>query len=101
MFNMILHFKFIYIIHKNYNCDNLNSPPNCAFTHIICLIETKIHHASIDVHKFINSLKYSYISIHDGHGLMMMYDIHMHLDSFNTITNDGLEYIVATFNINT
>ncbi len=30
-----------------------------------------------------------------------MYDIHMHLDSFNTITNDGLEYIVATFNTNT
>jgi hypothetical protein len=33
--------------------------------------------------------KYSYISIHDGHGLMMMYDIHMHLDSFNTIISDG------------
>jgi len=52
-------------------------------------IETIIHYVSIDVHKFINSLKYSYISIHDGHGLMMMYDIHMHLDSFNTITSDG------------
>jgi hypothetical protein len=39
--------------------------------------------------------------IHDGHGLMMMYDIHMHLDSFNTITNDGSEYISTTFNINT
>jgi hypothetical protein len=23
----------------------------------------------------------------------MMYDIHMHLDSLNMITNDGLEYI--------
>jgi len=53
------------------------------------------------VHKFINSLKYSYISIHDHHGLMMMYDIHMHLDSFNTITNDGSEYITSIFNINT
>jgi len=31
----------------------------------------------------------------------MMYDIHMHLDFFNTIINDGLKYIVATFNINT
>jgi hypothetical protein len=30
-----------------------------------------------------------------------MYDIHMHLDSFNTITNDGLEYIATTFNTNT
>jgi hypothetical protein len=34
-------------------------------------------------------LKYSYISIHDSHGLMMMYDIHMHLNFFNIITNDG------------
>jgi hypothetical protein len=45
---------------------------------ILYLIEPRIHHASANVHKFINSSKYSYISIHDGHGLMMMYDIHMH-----------------------
>jgi hypothetical protein len=70
-------------------------------SHILCLIETKIHHASIDVHKLVNSLKYSYISIHDGHGLMMMYDIHMHLDSFNIIIIDGSKYIETTFNINT
>jgi hypothetical protein len=68
---------------------------------IIIFIETRIHHASTYVQKLINSLKYSYISIHDGHGLMMMYDIHMHLDSFPTITNDNSEYIVATFNTNT
>ncbi len=54
-----------------------------------------------DVHKFMNSSKYSYVSIHDGHGLMMMYDIHMHLDSFNVTTNNGLEYIIMTFYINT
>jgi hypothetical protein len=70
-------------------------------SHILCLISTRIHHTSIDVHKFINVLKYSYISIHDGHGLMMMYDIHMHLDSFNTIVSDGLKYMATTFNINT
>jgi hypothetical protein len=58
-------------------------------SHILCLIETRIHHASIYVYKFTNLSKYSYILIHDGHGLMMMYDIHMHLNSFNTITNDG------------
>ncbi len=52
-------------------------------------IKTRIHHAATYVHKFINSSKYSYISIHGGHGLMIMYDIHMHLDSLNTITNDG------------
>ncbi len=31
---------------------------------------------------------------------MMMYDIHMHLDSFNSIISDGLKYITTTFNIN-
>ncbi len=63
---------------------DINNDHNLQMFHILCLIETKIHHASIDVHKFINSSKYSYISIHNSHGLMMMYDIHMHLDSFNT-----------------
>ncbi len=69
--------------------------------HVLYLIKTKIHHALIDVPKFINSWKNSYISIHDSHGLMMMYDIHMHLSSFNTITSDGSKYILATFNIHT
>jgi len=32
---------------------------------------------------------------------MMIYDIHMHLNSFNTITNDGSKYILTIFNINT
>ncbi len=80
---------------------DINHDHNLQMFHILCFIETKIHHASIDVPKFINSSKYSYISIHDGHGLMMMYDMHMHLDSFNTITSDGLKYIATTFNINT
>ncbi len=31
MFNMILHFKFIYNL-ENYKCDSPNSPLNCAFT---------------------------------------------------------------------
>ncbi len=53
------------------------------------------------MHKFINSSKYSYISIHDGHGLIMIYDIHMYLNSLNTITSDGSKYIEAIFNINT
>jgi hypothetical protein len=70
--------------------ENINHDHNVQMFHILCFIERRIHHASIDVHKFINSSKYS---IHDDHELMMMYDIHMHLDSFNTITNDGSEYI--------
>jgi hypothetical protein len=93
----------IQTLNTTYLCqhyENINHDHNHQMYHIFCLIETKIHRAS-NVYKFINSSKYSYISIHDGHGLMMLYDIHMHLDSFNSITNDGLQYIVTTFNINT
>jgi hypothetical protein len=79
---------------------NINHDHNLQMFHILFLIETRIHDASAYVHDFINSLKYSYISIHDGHELMMMYDIHMHLDSFNTIINDGSKYIII-FNTNT
>ncbi len=85
-------------LHQHYK--DINHDHNFQMSHILCLIETRIHHASIDVHKFINSLKYSHISIHDRHGLMMMYDIHMHLYSFNTVTSDGSKYIRSTFNIN-
>jgi hypothetical protein len=53
------------------------------------------------VHTFINSLKHLHVSIHDGHGLLMMYDIHMNLDSFKTTTIDGSKNIITTFNINT
>ncbi len=53
------------------------------------------------MHKFVDSSKYSYVSIYDGRGLMMMYDIHMHLDSFNVTTNNGSKYVKTTFNINT
>jgi hypothetical protein len=52
-------------------------------------------------HMCANLSKYSYISIHDGHGLMMMNDIHIDLNFFNTIASDGLEYITTTFNIYT
>jgi endonuclease/exonuclease/phosphatase family metal-dependent hydrolase len=30
----------------------------------------------------------------------MIHDIHMHLDSFNTIISDGSKYIATIFNIN-
>jgi hypothetical protein len=69
--------------------------------HISYFVKTQINHLWHDVHTFVNSLKYLYVSIHDGHGLMMMYDIHMNLDSFNTTTTDGSKYIITIFNINT
>ncbi len=81
--------------------EDINHDHNLQMFHILYLIKTRIHHASTYVHKFINSLKYSYISIHDDHGLIMMYDIHMHSYSFHTITSDGSKYIVTTLNTNT
>ncbi len=80
--------------------EDINHDHNLQMFHIWCPIETRIQHTSTNVHKFVDSSKYSYVSIHDGHGLMMMYDIHMHLDSFNVTTNNGSKYIKTTFNIN-
>jgi len=62
-------------LHQHY--EDINHENNLQMSHILCFIETIIHYASIDVHKFINSSKYSYIAIHDGHELTMIHDIHM------------------------
>jgi hypothetical protein len=86
-------------LHQHY--EDINHDHNLQMSHILFLIETRIHHAITYVHKYINSSKYSYISIHDGHGLMMKYDTHMHLNSFNIISNDGSRYITTIFNTNT
>ncbi len=66
--------------------EDITHDHNFQMSHILCLMEIKIHHAPIDVHKFIISLKYSHVLIHDGHWLMIMDDIHIHLDSFNITT---------------
>jgi hypothetical protein len=79
---------------------DINHDHNLQMFHILCLIKTHIHHTLIDVHKFINSSKYSYVSIHDGHRLMM-YDIHMHLDSLSVVTNNSSKYIAIIFNSST
>jgi hypothetical protein len=52
-----------------------------------------------DVHNFINTSKYSYISIYDGHGLIMMYNTQMLSHSYYTTTCNGSKYISITFNI--
>jgi hypothetical protein len=85
-------------LHQHY--ENLDHDHNLQMSRILCFIKTRIHHALIDVHKCISSLNSSF-SIHVGRGLMMMYDIHMHLHSFNTIISDGSKYVTTTFNINT
>jgi len=68
--------------------------------HILCFIQNKntpCINICPHIYKFIEV--FIYILIHDGHGLVMMYDIHMHLYFLKTITNDGSKYI--NFNINT
>ncbi len=62
---------------------------NFQLSHILCLVEIRIHHAPIDVQKFIISLKYSHVLIHDDHQLMIMDDIHMHLNSFIITTTEN------------
>jgi hypothetical protein len=74
-FHVIIQALNTTLLHQHY--EDINHDRNPQMSHILCFIETKIHHALTYVHKFINSSKYSYISIHDDHGLMMMYDIHM------------------------
>jgi hypothetical protein len=61
---------------------------NFQIFHILCLMRTRRQDALANVSKLINSSKYSYISIHDDYGLMMMYDIHMHY-FFNITTTNG------------
>ncbi len=62
---------------------------NFQMFHILCLMKTTIQHALTNMRKLINSSKYSYISIHDGYGLMMMYDIHRMHYFFKITTTNG------------
>lgn len=49
---------------------------------------------------YIYITKYSYLSIYDDHGLMMICDIHMHFNYYITKTNNGLKYVSTIFNTN-
>jgi hypothetical protein len=62
--------------------EDITHDHNCQMSHILCLVEIRIHHAPIDAHKFIISLKYSHVLMHDGHRLMIMDDIHTALGFF-------------------
>ncbi len=87
----------IHFLHQHY--EDFNHACNFQMSHILRLKETRIHYASIDLHKFINSSKYLYMSIHDGHELIMTYDIlHMCLDFFNAITYYNSKCVATTFN---
>jgi hypothetical protein len=100
-------FYHSHVIRQAFNTNSLrqhyqdiNRDHNLQVSHVLCILETKIQ-SSNDVQNFINILKYSYISIYDGHGLIMMYNTQMLLHSYYKTTCNGLEYILATFNIRT
>ncbi len=48
---------------------DINHDHNLQVSHVLCILETKIQ-SSNGVQNFINTSKYSYISIYDGHGLI-------------------------------
>jgi hypothetical protein len=56
---------------------------------------------SNDIQKFINTSKYSYISIFGDNGLIMIYNTQILLHCYNKTTCNGFEYIIPTFNITT
>ncbi len=67
---LIPHLKNLYNLHNIqalniiFLCqhyEDINHDHNLQMSHILCFIETKIHYAPTNVHKFINSLKSSYI----------------------------------------
>jgi hypothetical protein len=68
---------------------DINHDPNLQVSHVICILETRIQ-SSNDVHNFINTSKYSYISIYDGYGLIIMYNAQMLLHSYYTTTCNEL-----------
>jgi hypothetical protein len=37
--------------------ENINHDHKLQMSHSLCLVKTKVYHALIDVHKFMNSLK--------------------------------------------
>ncbi len=65
------------------HCQDINHDHNLQVSHILCILETKIHLWN-DIEKIINTSKYSYISIYGGHGLIMMYNMQIILHSYNT-----------------
>ncbi len=78
---------------------DINHDPNLQVSYVLCILETRIQ-SSNDVHNFINTSKYSYISIYDGHGLITMYyNAQMSLHSYYMTTCNGSKNILATFNI--
>jgi hypothetical protein len=80
---------------------DISSDHSLQCSNILCLIETRLQASSNEIHKFIDISKYNYLSAYDGHGLLMLYDKNMTLNSYEITTIDGSEYIMATFNSKT
>ncbi len=105
--SLIENFYHLHVIIQAFNTNylwqhyqDINHDHKLQVSHVLCILETRIQ-SSNDVQNFINILKYSYISIYDGHGLVMMYNTQMFLHFYYTATCNGSEYISTTFNIKT
>jgi hypothetical protein len=77
---------------------DINHDHNLQGSHVLCILETRIQ-PSNDVQNFINTSKYSYVSIYDGHNLIMMYNTQMLLHFYYTTTCNETKYILTTFKI--
>jgi hypothetical protein len=54
---------------------------------ILCLIEIRLQSTSSEIHNFIDTSKYNYVSVFDGHEILMLYDGHMILHLLKNIHN--------------
>jgi hypothetical protein len=103
------------LLHSHVIIQNLNTKyyDNIMKTSIMIIIYKHITHFMFSknkngtfikhthTHTFMNMSTYFYITIHNGHGMKMMYDTHILLCSYNKKTCNGFEFVLVTFNIKT
>jgi hypothetical protein len=65
------------------------------------LNETKVKTQNKSSHQYSNHSKYKSIVTYGSQGTMLLYDKNIVLDSCESVTMYGLEFIVTSFNTNT
>jgi hypothetical protein len=78
--------------------ENIEIDHNLQTYHILCLNETRVTMQHYTSHPYANHLRYTSIEIYRSQRTMLLYDITIILDSSESTTNYGAEFIVATFN---
>ncbi len=80
---------------------NIETNHNLQKFHILCLNETKVKTQNKSSHQYSNHSKYKSIVTYGSQGTMLLYDKNIVLDSCESVTMYGLEFIVTSFNTNT